>query len=41
MIESLLYLCASRPDIILSECMCVRLSFKGDQENHEVSSFHT
>jgi hypothetical protein len=24
MIESLLYLCASRPDIILSVCMCAR-----------------
>jgi hypothetical protein len=24
MIESLLYLCASRPDIILSLCMCAR-----------------
>jgi hypothetical protein len=25
MIESLLYLCASSPDIMLSECMCARL----------------
>jgi hypothetical protein len=25
MIESLLYLCASRPDIMLSVCMCARL----------------
>jgi hypothetical protein len=24
MIGSLLYLCASRPDIVLSVCMCVR-----------------
>jgi hypothetical protein len=24
MIESLLYLCASRPDIMLSVCMCAR-----------------
>jgi hypothetical protein len=24
MIDSLLYLCASRPDIILSMCMCIR-----------------
>jgi hypothetical protein len=25
MIESLVYLCASRPDILLSVCMCIRL----------------
>jgi hypothetical protein len=49
MIESLLYLCASRPDIMLSVCVCVckilshtqRLPFKDSQENHEVSSSHT
>jgi hypothetical protein len=47
MIGSLLYLCAFRPDIILSVCVCKipsrtqRLSFKGGQENHEVSSSHT
>jgi hypothetical protein len=48
MIGSLLYLCASRPDIMLSVCVCVqdsklhqRLSFKGGQENHELSSSHT
>jgi hypothetical protein len=49
MIGSLLYLCASRPDIMLSVCMCARckipsrtqrLSFKGGQENHEVFCSH-
>jgi hypothetical protein len=46
-IGSLLYLCASRPDIMLSVCVCKipsrtqRLPFKGGQENHEVSSSHT
>jgi hypothetical protein len=44
----LLYLCASRPDIILSVCMCARFQaapkdclFQGHQENHEVSSSNT
>jgi hypothetical protein len=47
MIESLLYLCASVTDIMLSVCMCTRfqvtqrLSFKCGQENHEVSNSHT
>jgi hypothetical protein len=45
MIEFLLYLCASRPDIMLSACRILsrtqRLSFKGRQENNEVSSSHT
>jgi hypothetical protein len=48
MIGSLLCLCASRPDIILSVCMCARFQaapkdflFKDGQENHEVSSSHT
>jgi hypothetical protein len=44
MIESLLYICASRPDMVY---VCKisrrtqRLSFKGGQENHEISSSHT
>jgi hypothetical protein len=46
---SLLYLYASMLDIMLSVCVYVckissriqRLSFKGDQENHEISSSHT
>jgi hypothetical protein len=47
MIESLLYHCASRPDIMLSVYVCKipsrtkRLSFKSGQENNEVSSSHT
>jgi hypothetical protein len=47
MIESLLYLCASRPDIMLSVYVykitsrTQRLSFKGGQENHEAFSSHT
>jgi hypothetical protein len=48
MIKSLLYLYASRPDIMLSVYMCAkipsrtqRLSIKDGQENHEVSSSHT
>jgi hypothetical protein len=48
MIRSLLYLCASRPDIMLNVCMCAKISsctqrflFKGGQENHEVYSSHT
>jgi hypothetical protein len=47
-IESLLYLCASMLNIMLSVYMCVRipsrtqrLSSKGGQENHEISSSHT
>jgi hypothetical protein len=44
-IGSLLYLCASRLDIMLSVCKIPthtqRLSFKGGQENYEVSSSHT
>jgi hypothetical protein len=40
----LLYLCVSRSDIMLSVCMCKitsrtkKLSFKGRQHNHELSS---
>jgi hypothetical protein len=45
MIGSLLYLCASRPDIKLSVCKISsrtqRLPFKGSQDNHELSSSHT
>jgi hypothetical protein len=45
MIGSLLYLCTSRPDIMLSVCKILsctqRLPFKGGQENHEVYSSHT
>jgi hypothetical protein len=44
MIGSLLYLCASRSDIMLSVCKVSRhtqrLSFKGGHENHEVYSSH-
>jgi hypothetical protein len=48
MIESLLYLYSSIPDIMLSVCMYVckilsctqRLSFKDSQENNEVSNSH-
>jgi hypothetical protein len=45
MIGSLLYLCASRPDIMLCVCkipsLTQRLPFMAGQENYEVSSFHT
>jgi hypothetical protein len=46
MIGSLLYICASRPNIMLSVCMCARFQVapkdcQGGQENHEVSSSHT
>jgi hypothetical protein len=47
MIRSLLYLYASRPDIIISVCMCARFQAApkdyhlSDQENIEVSSSHT
>ena len=36
MIGSLLYLCASRPDIMLSVCMCARF-----QANLEIFSTHS
>jgi hypothetical protein len=45
MIGSLLYHCPSRSDIMFSVCKISsrtqRLTFKGGQENHEVSSSHT
>jgi hypothetical protein len=44
-IGSLLYLCASKLDIMLSVCKISShtqiLFFKGGQENHEVSNSHT
>ena len=36
MIGSLLYLCASRPDIMLSVCMCARFQAKPKQSHHKV-----
>jgi hypothetical protein len=36
MIGSLLYLCTSRPDIMLSVCTCARF-----QANHEIFSLHS
>jgi hypothetical protein len=45
MIGYLLYLCASRPDIMLNVCKIPsrsqRLSFKSGQESNEISSSHT
>jgi hypothetical protein len=45
MIGFLVYLHATRADIMLNVCKILsrtqRLSFKGDQQNHEISSSHT
>jgi hypothetical protein len=47
MIGSLLYLCASRPDIMLSVYVCKIssrtqiVSFKGHKENHEIFSTYS
>jgi hypothetical protein len=45
MIGFLVYLHATRVDIMLNVCKILsrtqRLSFKGDQHNHEISSSHT
>src|ERR1041384_1146871 len=34
MISSLLYLCASRPDIMLSVCMCARFQYAPKESHH-------
>ena len=36
MIGSLLYLCASRPDIMLSVCMCARFQAAPKESHHKV-----
>jgi hypothetical protein len=48
MISSLLYLCASQPDIMLSVCMCARFQanpkevhLRGREKNHEIFSLHS
>ena len=48
MIGSLLYLCASRPDIMLSVCMCARflddpkeIHLQVMKKNHEIFSLHS
>ena len=35
MIGSLLYLCASRPDIMLSVCMCARFQATPEESHHK------
>jgi hypothetical protein len=48
MIGSLLYLCASRPNIMLFVCMCARFQanpkevhLKAVKKNHEIFSLHS
>jgi hypothetical protein len=41
MIGSLLYVTASRPDVMFSVCMWARKSFKGNKENIEVLKAYT
>jgi hypothetical protein len=47
MISSLLYLCASRPDIMLSVCMCSRFQVAPKEchlravKNHEIFSYYS
>jgi hypothetical protein len=44
MIGSLLYLCASRPDFMLSVCMCARFQadrLLGHEKVHEIFSLYT